>query len=58
MSGVSTNPEDRCVFVETLGCKVSRVDAVRTAAGFARAASPEDADVLLVHGCAVTERAQ
>jgi threonylcarbamoyladenosine tRNA methylthiotransferase MtaB len=57
MSGLSTNPRVRRLFVETLGCKVSRVDAGGTAAPFARAASPEEADVVLVHGCAVTERA-
>jgi len=57
MSGVSTNPRARRLFVETLGCKVSRVDAAATAAPFARAASPDRADVLLLHGCAVTERA-
>jgi threonylcarbamoyladenosine tRNA methylthiotransferase MtaB len=57
MSGVSTNPRLRRLFVEALGCKVSRVDAGCTAAPFARAASPAGADVLLLHGCAVTERA-
>jgi threonylcarbamoyladenosine tRNA methylthiotransferase MtaB len=40
-----------------LGCKVSRVDAGWTAAPFARAGSPAGADVLLVHGCSVTDRA-
>ncbi len=57
MSGVSTNPRVRRLFVESLGCKVSRVDAARTAAPFTRVAAPGAADVLLLHGCAVTERA-
>jgi threonylcarbamoyladenosine tRNA methylthiotransferase MtaB len=57
MSGVSTNPREKSLFVETLGCKVSRVDAGFTSAPFARAAAPAGADVVLVHGCAVTERA-
>jgi threonylcarbamoyladenosine tRNA methylthiotransferase MtaB len=57
VSGVSTKPEDRRVHVAPLGCKVSRVDAGATASGFARSLSPEAADVLLVHGCAVTDRA-
>jgi threonylcarbamoyladenosine tRNA methylthiotransferase MtaB len=54
---VSTNPRIRSLYVESLGCKVSRVDAGAAAAPFARAASPADADVVLVHGCAVTARA-
>jgi threonylcarbamoyladenosine tRNA methylthiotransferase MtaB len=54
---VSTNPRIRRVHAEALGCKVSRVDAGFTAAPFSRALSPADADVLLVHGCAVTDRA-
>ncbi|HEY3350273.1 MAG TPA: MiaB/RimO family radical SAM methylthiotransferase [Thermoanaerobaculia bacterium] len=57
MSGVSTDPRQRRLFVEALGCKVSRVDACATAAPFARAAAPAGADVVLLHGCAVTERA-
>jgi threonylcarbamoyladenosine tRNA methylthiotransferase MtaB len=57
MSGVSTDPRVRRLFVEALGCKVSRVDAGWAAAPFARADSPAGADVVLVHGCAVTERA-
>lgn len=57
MSGVSTSPRTRRLHAESLGCKVSRVDACGMAAPFARAVSPADADVLLVHGCAVTQRA-
>ena len=57
MPGVSTNPRARRFFTETLGCKVSRVDAVATSAPFTRAATAAEADVVLVHGCAVTERA-
>lgn len=57
MSGVSTNPGVRRVFSQALGCKVSRVDAGWTAAPFVRAGTPAGADVLLVHGCAVTDRA-
>lgn len=57
MPGVSTNPPIRRLYVEALGCKVSRVDACCTAAPFVRADSPAGADVLLVHGCAVTHRA-
>jgi threonylcarbamoyladenosine tRNA methylthiotransferase MtaB len=45
------------VHAEALGCKVSRVDSGATAAPFSRADSCADADVLLVHGCAVTDRA-
>jgi threonylcarbamoyladenosine tRNA methylthiotransferase MtaB len=57
VSGVSTNPRIRRLFAQALGCKVSRVDAGAAAAPFARADSPAGADVLLVHGCAVTDRA-
>ncbi len=57
MSGESTSPRVRSLYAEALGCKVSRVDAGFTAAPFARATSPAGADVLLVHGCAVTDRA-
>jgi threonylcarbamoyladenosine tRNA methylthiotransferase MtaB len=57
VSGVSTNARPRRLFAEALGCKVSRVDAGALGASFARAVSPVDADVLLVHGCAVTDRA-
>jgi threonylcarbamoyladenosine tRNA methylthiotransferase MtaB len=57
MSGVSTDPRVRRLFVEALGCKVSRVDAGFAAAPFARAAAPAGADVVLLHGCAVTQRA-
>lgn len=46
------------MFAEPLGCKVSRVDAAALLGRFAPAASPADADVLLVHGCAVTDRAE
>jgi threonylcarbamoyladenosine tRNA methylthiotransferase MtaB len=54
---VSTNPRIRSFFAQALGCKVSRVDAHGAAAPFARAGSAGEADVLLVHGCAVTDRA-
>jgi len=57
VSDLSTNARLRRVHVAALGCKVSRVDAVATAAPFVRAASVAGADVLLVHGCAVTDRA-
>ncbi|MGZ5431143.1 MAG: MiaB/RimO family radical SAM methylthiotransferase, partial [Thermoanaerobaculia bacterium] len=68
MTAVSTNgnaPLDaRRIFAAPLGCKVSRIDAAAAArlAGVARdevqAAGPAGADVLLVHGCAVTDRAE
>jgi len=57
VSGVSTNPRIRRLFSHALGCKVSRVDAGATALPFAHADAPAAADVLLVHGCAVTNRA-
>jgi threonylcarbamoyladenosine tRNA methylthiotransferase MtaB len=49
-------------FVASLGCKVSRIDAVARAtpfdgAGYTRAEEPADADVLVVQSCTVTERA-
>ncbi len=53
--------EARRVFSAPLGCKVSRIEAA-AAAGHAgseaQAAGPAAADVLLVHGCAVTDRAE
>ena len=61
---VSTNGNARRVFAAPLGCKVSRIDAAAAArlAGVAsdevQAAGPAGADVLLVHGCAVTDRAE
>jgi threonylcarbamoyladenosine tRNA methylthiotransferase MtaB len=57
VSGLSTNPRVRRLHAEALGCKVSRVDAGWSAAPFPRAGSSAVADVLLVHGCAVTDRA-
>ncbi len=43
-----------------MGCKVSRIDGAALAGDPAHeaAAGPEDADVLLLHGCAVTDRAE
>ena len=68
MTAVSTNGNAplgaRRIFAAPLGCKVSRIDAAAAArlAGVARdevqAAGPAGADVLLVHGCAVTDRAE
>ena len=68
MTAVSTNGNAlvgaRRIFSAPLGCKVSRIDAAAAAhlAGVpcdhARAAGPAGADVLLVHGCAVTDRAE
>jgi threonylcarbamoyladenosine tRNA methylthiotransferase MtaB len=54
----------RRIFSAPLGCKVSRIDAAAAArlAGVSRdgghAAGAAGADVLLVHGCAVTDRAE
>jgi threonylcarbamoyladenosine tRNA methylthiotransferase MtaB len=51
----------RRIFSAPLGCKVSRIDAAAVAgrAGIeVQAAGPAAADVLLVHGCAVTDRAE
>ena len=52
----------RRVFSASLGCKVSRIDAAALADSAARGETaplgPGDADVLLVHGCAVTDRAE
>jgi threonylcarbamoyladenosine tRNA methylthiotransferase MtaB len=52
----------RRIFSASLGCKVSRIDAAAladsVAGGEAAPAGPGDADVLLVHGCAVTDRAE
>jgi len=68
VTAVSTNGNAlvgaRRIFSAPLGCKVSRIDAAAAAhlAGVpcdhARAAGPAGADVLLVHGCAVTDRAE
>jgi len=54
----------RRIFSAPLGCKVSRIDAAAAAcqAGGTRdavpAGAPAGADVLFVHGCAVTDRAE
>jgi threonylcarbamoyladenosine tRNA methylthiotransferase MtaB len=50
----------RRIFSASLGCKVSRIDAAALAGpgGGKGPAGPGDADVLLVHGCAVTDRAE
>ncbi len=64
MTAVSTNGTTRLlsrrVFAAPLGCKVSRIDAAAAArlAGGVRDEGPAEADVLLVHGCAVTDRAE
>ncbi len=66
MTAVSTNETARFsarrIFSAALGCKVSRIDAAAladsVAGGGAAPAGPGDADVLLVHGCAVTDRAE
>jgi len=61
---VSTNETARFsarrIFTASLGCKVSRIDAAALASkgGGETSADPGDADVLLVHGCAVTDRAE
>jgi threonylcarbamoyladenosine tRNA methylthiotransferase MtaB len=63
---VSTNEtahfSPRRIFTASLGCKVSRIDAAAlagsVAGGEAVPIRPGDADVLLVHGCAVTDRAE
>jgi len=63
---VSTNETERFaarrIFTASLGCKVSRIDGAALAdsvsGGESTAAGPEGADVLLVHGCAVTDRAE
>ena len=64
MTAVSTNETARFsarrIFSASLGCKVSRIDAAALAGkgGGEAPAGPGDADVLLVHGCAVTDRAE
>ncbi|MCM3876413.1 MAG: MiaB/RimO family radical SAM methylthiotransferase [Thermoanaerobaculia bacterium] len=66
MTAVSTNQTARFsarrIYSVPLGCKVSRIDAAALAdsveGGEAALAGPGDADVLLVHGCAVTDRAE
>jgi len=66
VTAVSTNETARFsarrIFAASLGCKVSRIDAAALAgpvAGEGEAPTgPGDADVLLVHGCAVTDRAE
>lgn len=66
MIAVSTNATARFaarrIFSASLGCKVSRIDGAALADSIARGgaapAGPGDADVLLVHGCAVTDRAE
>jgi threonylcarbamoyladenosine tRNA methylthiotransferase MtaB len=65
---VSTNGnallDARRIYTAPLGCKVSRIDAAAAArlAGLARdvvpVTGPAGADVLFVHGCAVTDRAE
>ncbi len=68
MTAVSTNRSERGgvrrVFSAPLGCKVSRIDAAQAArlAGASgddvQAGGAAGADVVLVHGCAVTDRAE
>ena len=65
VTAVSTNgtarPIARRVFSVPIGCKVSRIDAAALAhrvEGKAPATAPGEAEVLLVHGCAVTDRAE
>lgn len=68
MTAVSTNGnashDARRVFAAPLGCKVSRIDAAAAAhlAGAAgddvQTAGAAGAHVLLIHGCAVTDRAE
>ena len=50
----------RRIFSASLGCKVSRIDAAALAGagGGEVLERPGHADVLLVHGCAVTDRAE
>jgi threonylcarbamoyladenosine tRNA methylthiotransferase MtaB len=61
---VSTNETARIsirrIFSASLGCKVSRIDAAALAGpgGGEALDGPEGADVLLIHGCAVTDRAE
>src|SRR5450759_1900379 len=64
VTAVSTNgtvrPTARRVFSVPIGCKVSRIDAAAVAhrvGGKASGTALQEAEVLLVHGCAVTERA-
>jgi threonylcarbamoyladenosine tRNA methylthiotransferase MtaB len=65
VTAVSTNgtvrPIARRVFSVSIGCKVSRIDAAAVAhcvGGKAPATALREAEVLLVHGCAVTDRAE
>jgi threonylcarbamoyladenosine tRNA methylthiotransferase MtaB len=68
VTAVSTNGNARYgtrrIFAAPLGCKVSRIDAAAAArlAGVVLedgpAGGPKGADVLLLHGCAVTDRAE
>ncbi|HSH40731.1 MAG TPA: tRNA (N6-isopentenyl adenosine(37)-C2)-methylthiotransferase MiaB [Arenicellales bacterium] len=54
----------RKVFVQTFGCQMNEydssrmVDGLRASHGMTTAASPEDADVLLLNTCSVREKAQ
>jgi tRNA-2-methylthio-N6-dimethylallyladenosine synthase len=54
----------RKVFVQTFGCQMNEydssrmVDGLRASHGMTAAASPEDADVLLLNTCSVREKAQ
>jgi ribosomal protein S12 methylthiotransferase len=55
--------EDRSFFLSTLGCAKNDVDSAKlagwlVAAGYARAASPEEADLLVVNTCAFIQAAR
>jgi tRNA-2-methylthio-N6-dimethylallyladenosine synthase len=56
-------PDAPRVFIETYGCQMNVADSdvlggVLAGAGYARAASADDADVVLINTCAVRERAE
>jgi len=58
-----SNPEGARVYLETYGCQMNIADSQTVAvvlrrAGYARAESPEDADVILLNTCAIREHAE
>ncbi|HYA35829.1 MAG TPA: tRNA (N6-isopentenyl adenosine(37)-C2)-methylthiotransferase MiaB [Candidatus Binataceae bacterium] len=63
MSNESTSPPRPLFYLETYGCQMNIADSqlvtsVLRGAGYAPAACPEDADVILLNTCAIREHAE
>jgi tRNA-2-methylthio-N6-dimethylallyladenosine synthase len=62
-SARSTEPDRRTVFVETWGCQMNELDSRRFVGlmareGYLEAASPDEADLVLLNTCSVRDRAE